>query len=175
MFKRLLFISAAVILAAAGLYFRAANTHTAKNQAAELVRTDAAGPSAPASLASLKAFVAGHMGASVSFTLQGSYDRAAAQAAAAATNANSQIYADAQKACGGKSDSVTQAKCNHAYLSAHLTNVAIPTPVPAPKLADYQYNLKAPFWAPDLAGALLLGAVVALGFSLPFGRRRSRH
>ncbi len=174
MSKRILFFVAAIVLIAAGLFFRASSSHTARNQVTELTKADLAAPTSPTLLANLKTFVASHMGASVSFTLQGSYDRAtaAAQAAAVAANATSQIYADAQKACAGKSDSVTQARCNQTYLSAHLTNTPAPAVVPAPKLADYKYNLKAPFWTPDLAGALMLGAVVALGFSLFAGRRR---
>jgi hypothetical protein len=174
MSKRMLFFLAAVILAGAGLYSRAASTRTARTQADALVRADAAA-AAPAQLASLKAFVGGHMGASVDFTLKGSYDRAGVAAAAAATTTttNSQIYAAAQASCGGKSDSITQARCNQAYLFAHLANVPPPVYVPAPKLTDYQYNLRAPLWTPDLAGALLLGAALATGAGFLIGRRRS--
>jgi hypothetical protein len=41
-------------------------------------------------------------------------------------------------------------------------------------LADFQYKLTAPFWTPDLAGALLLGALVAFGLALPINSKKSR-
>lgn len=177
MSKRILFAFAAVILAATGIFFRAASTHSARLAADDIVRLDTAGTDTATALASLKGFVAAHMGASVSFTLQGSYDRAQAraQAAAAVTTPSSQIYADAQKACAGKSDSITQARCNEAYLAAHLMAAApTPVPVPAPQLADYKYTLHAPWWTPDLAGALLLGAVAAAAYG-PITRKRKGH
>jgi len=178
--KRLLFFIAAVALIGTGFFFRASNGRTARAQADDLIHTDAQAASSDTALASLKSFVQDHMGASVSFTLKGSYDRAqaaaqtAATAVAAAAAAQAQIYADAQRACTSKADSLVQAHCNQAYLAAHLTNAPAPAPVPAPKLADYQYKLKSPIWTPDLAGALFIGGIVALGFSVPF-RRRGHH
>lgn len=164
--KAALFVLAAVLLAGTGLYLRSQNIKHAQAQADKLVATDNAAGNAAQELTDLKSYVKGHMGAAVSFTLQASYDRAAAaaKAAAAASAANSQIYADAQRLCSGKSDSITQARCNQDYLSKHLVNVAPAGPITEPKLSDYQYNLRAPFWTPDLAGALLLGAVAALVF-----------
>jgi hypothetical protein len=100
--------------------------------------------------------------------------QAAAQASAAAQAANSQIYADAQRLCSGKSDSITQAKCNQDYISKHLANVPLPTPVAEPKAADYQLKLSAPLWTPDLAGAAVLGAAAALVLLLVSGWRRKR-
>jgi hypothetical protein len=168
MSKRILFALATVLLAIAGIFFRASSTHTARLQADEIVKSDTAGADTTAAITSLKGFVAAHMGGSVGFTLKASYDRAqaAAQAAAAATTSNSQIYADAQKACSGKSDSITQARCNQAYIAAHLSTAPTPAPVPAPQLATYQYALHAPWWTPDLSGALLLGAAAAAGLGL---------
>ena len=175
MSKRILFIFAAVILAGAGIFYRATSAHSARLQADEIVKTDTAGGDTAAAFEALKNFAALHMGASTSFTLQGSYDRALAQSkAAVAAPSNSQVYADAQKACSGKSDSITQAKCNENYISAHLTSsTPAPTPAPAPKLADYQRTVKAPLWTPDLAGALLLGAAVAALAALIFRGRKA--
>jgi hypothetical protein len=175
MTKRLLFIAVAIILAAAGFYARSRNAQTAHTQANQLVRQDASGTDTTAALAALKDYVASHMGASADFTLAAAYARAtaAAQAAAAASAANSQISAQAQAHCAGKSDSITQARCNQAYLAQHLSNVPPPAPVAAPKAADYHYTLRAPVWTPDLAGALLLGSVIALAIAT-FGRWRRR-
>ena len=157
MTKRILYGLVAVVLAGAGFYFRAQNAQTAQAKIAQISQQDAvAGDTAPLR-AELKSFVASHMGISVKLTLHDSYARAqaAAQAATSVSATNSQIYTDAQHACAGKSDSVTQAKCNQDYLSKHLTNVAPATPVPEPKLADYQYNFQSPLWSPDLALSLI--------------------
>ncbi len=176
MSKRILFVFAAIVLAGAGIFFRASSTHSARAAADKIVQADTSGTSTASSLAELKNFVKLHMGASVNFTLKTSYDRAvtAATAAAVSASSNTQIYADAQKACSGKSDSITQAKCNQQYLAQHLTNTPAPSPVPAPVLADYQYKLVAPFWTPDLAGALFLGALGSLGFAALMGRNKGR-
>jgi hypothetical protein len=175
MTKRLPFLLAALALAGAGFYLDATNAREVHAQTKTLVNQDAAGEDTTTALADLRQFVAGHVGASTSFTLEGAYSRAqtAARAAAAASAANSQIYADAQRACAGKSDSITQARCNQEYLSKHLANLPAPTPVPEPRLADYQYQLVSPLWAPDLAGACFAGAAVAAVLALlGFIRRR---
>jgi Flp pilus assembly protein TadG len=168
MSKRILFVVAAVLLAVAGWYFRSVNAKSAHDQASHIIAQDQAGAATDAAQASLTAYVKSHMGSSVTYTLNGSYTRAeaTAKAAATATTGNSQIYADAQKACSGKSDSITQAKCNQDYLAKHLVNVPAPSPVAPPKPADYQRNLQAPIWTPDITGALWLGAAAALVFAL---------
>jgi hypothetical protein len=100
--------------------------------------------------------------------------QATAAAVSAASAASAKVYADAQAKCGGKSDSVTQAKCNHTYIAQHLAAVPTATPVAAPRLADFQYSLKSPLWTPDLSGALLLGSLTAFALSLLLTLRRSR-
>jgi hypothetical protein len=173
--KLVLFIVAAVALAGAGLYFRLDNAQEAKAQAENIIGQDAAGADTTAAQAALETYVKTHTGSTVSFTLNGAFARAeaAAKAAASAGAANSKIYADAQRACASKTDSVTQARCNHDYLSRHLVNVPNAAPVTAPKLSDYQKTFKAPLWTTDLAGALLLGAVAALALAaFSFWRRK---
>jgi len=164
MIKLVLFGVVALGLTAAGLYGRAANVKYARTQAAQVVSLDASGADAAAALAQLRSYAASHTGAGVTLTLAGSYSRAqtAAKAAAAASAANSQIYAAAQAACSGKSDSISQARCNQDYLAKHLVNLPAAAPVVQPQPADYRYELASPFWAPDLAGACFLGAAAAL-------------
>jgi hypothetical protein len=177
MSKRIFFLIAAVVLLGTGLFYRAASAHMARKLADQIVADDLAAKDTTAARASLKDFAAVHMGAAVNFTLKGSYDRATATANAAATVAdpNTQVYAAAQAACSGKTDSITQAKCNQAYLASHLVATPTPAPVVAPKLASYQYAVKSPLWSPDLAGALLLGSLAAfiIGFVInrPKGAR----
>lgn len=179
--KRLLFFLAGVVLAGLGLFFEAKDSHDAHTRANAIVQADqVAGcdmvtACGNGSIQDLQTFVKTHMGTSVSVTLNGSYTRAqsTSQAASAAQASNANVYAAAQAACNGKTDSLVQARCNEAYLQAHLP-ASTPAPVPAPKLSDYQFNLKAPFWTPDLAGALLLGSLIAfvlLLFSLLKPRR----
>ena len=163
--KHILFAGLALVLLGAGLIARSMSAREAKSQAAAILATDKASKPTTTELAALQDYVGLHMGSGVTVTLEGTYarDQAAALAASKA-NDNSKIYADAQAACAGKSDSVTQAKCNQAYLAARLVGPT-PTPVPAPKLANYQYKLTSPAWTPDIAGALLLGAAAALGMA----------
>jgi hypothetical protein len=173
MSKRILFILAALALGFAGLYFRTLNAKAAATREDTILAQDRAGTDPAASIADLKTYVSAHMGTSVQFVLTDSYDRALA-AAKPAGPSTSQVYADAQRVCSGKSDSITQARCNEAYIQQHLTAAPAPTPLPQPKLADYQYSFKAPLWTSDLPGALFLGAAVALIFAFAGLRRRRR-
>jgi hypothetical protein len=162
--KRTLFVVAAIALTLAGLVVRYENNRQARSLAVTVQQQDLSGASTTVSSANLLAYVNSHMGASITYTLTGSFNRAVAQSNAAATAASSdsQIYAAAQAACSGKTDSITQAKCNQAYLSSHLSSMQQTAPDAQPQLASYQHSLKAPTWTPDLAGALLLGALAAL-------------
>lgn len=175
MSKRMLFVLVAVILAAAGLYVQWSDTAYAKSQVQAIEAADQAGQSTTADIASLKTFVANHMGTSVQIQLSGSYHRAQAAASAASNRAttsqqsNAQVYADAQQACMSKANSIVQAECNAAYLQAHLNGAnpsPTPSPVPQPQLARYQMTLTAPTWTPDLAGSLMVGSILALGLTL---------
>ncbi len=163
MTNRVIFIIVAVVLVAAGLYFRSQNSKSAKAQVAQILNLDTDASDTATPIANLKTYVNGHMGASAVFTLDGAYQRAqtAAGAAAAQAAANAQVYAAAQAACSGHTDSITQAECNQRYLSQHLVTETPAGTSTTPQLVDYQYNLRAPFWTPDAAGACLLGAALA--------------
>lgn len=173
--KHILFAILAVALLAGAFLARSASLREAKKQADAIAAADKASQPTADAVVALKNYVALHMGSSVTVTLEGSYARAQAAAVAASkASDNSKIYADAQVACAGKSDSVTQAKCNQAYIASRLVSPT-PTPVPAPKRADYQQKLSSPAWTPDLTGALLLGAAAALGMaSVTWLRERRR-
>jgi hypothetical protein len=166
--KRYLFVTIGIALLVAGLYVRHQNGQAARSQAADIVKADAAGADTTTAQADLQSFARLHTGASVTYMLQGSYDRAVAAAKtanAAASAANSQIYLDAQRACAGRTSSVIQAQCNQEYLARRLQAVPA-TQVPAPKQPDYQRSAPSPLWAPDLAGSLSLGGLLALIFGI---------
>jgi hypothetical protein len=143
---------------------RSQNQAQARRDTAAVVAADIAGTSTVASEAALTDFVESHTGATVSYTLQGSYDRAVAAAKAvnaAASAANSQIYAEAQRLCSGKTDSLTQARCNQDYLGKHLQSLSAPAAT-TPGVDSFRRQLKSPVWALDLAGALLTGCAAAV-------------
>ena len=169
-------IVVAVLLAAGGFYVASSSKQEASKQVKAIVAADLLAQDVAPQLKTLKDYVAGHMGAGATITLSGAYQRAqaAAQAAASVQNSNSQIYAQAQAACAGKSDSITQAKCNQDFLASHLQNVPPPVAVPQPKLADYQYQYRAPLWTADTAGLLFLGSIAALAALLIGLRKRTR-
>ncbi len=165
MSKRLLFFVA--ILAAIGAIWLTHHDQDKVNQQVKIIQAaDAATQSTVSTIQSLKNYIAGHMGTSAKFTLTGQYNRdvAAAQAAALVQAQNSQIYAAAQRLCSGKADSIVQAKCNAAYLQAHLVPIPASAPLTAPNLTHYSYNFQSPFWTPSMAGALWVGALVALAY-----------
>jgi hypothetical protein len=174
--KSLLFVGAAVILAGLGLFFQARNAATSRTLATSVVNDDQNQVPATADIQLLKDFVGSHMGSSVTYTLTGSYNRAQAQAQAAQAvqNSVSQIYADAQKACSGKTDSITQARCNTAYINAHIATLPPAGATTPPNIASYTYKLRSPIWTADLAGALFLGAAAAAAMFV-FTLRRRRY
>lgn len=175
---KFIYLPLAIILAAAGIILVQHNNQTAKQQSDAIITADNAGQDTTAALAQLKTYVKDHSDTQVGFTLTAAYQRAQAAAAAqaAATAGNAQVYADAQKACSGHTDSITQAKCNEQYLAAHLQALPAPSPVVAPKSADFQYDLHGPVWTPDGAGLSFAGAVVAAVLAIigiAMGRRRA--
>ena len=178
MMKRIFFVLAAAALGFAGLYFRGQSSAEAGRRADAIVEQDLAGQNPASAIEALKAYIAAHMGASVDFTLTGAYDRdLATYNAAKASTDQSQLYVEAQKACSGRSDSITQARCVTNYVQSRLaTATPAPSIPPEPKLSKYRYNLRAPLWSPDLPGALFLGAVLSALFAVGglFVRRR-RH
>ncbi len=168
-----IFLAIAGLLAGAGLLVQYQNGQAARSKAASIEAADQQGLNTKTELDSLRRYVAGHMGASVKVTLEGSYERAqaAAQKAAADTQAAiAKVYVDAQLACVGQKNPVLQAKCNQDYVAAHPAPAT--SSVLAPQLADYQYDLRSPLWAPDLAGWLLLGSLSALAGSIAGFLRR---
>lgn len=173
--KKLFLLIAAVALVS-GLGLRHQNSQTLHSLAEAVVAADAAGQDVAAPLARVQKFASDHMSAPLRIVLQASHRRATelAQTSAQPGVTNAKVYAEAQAACAGRGDSVTQARCNQDYVSKHLAPATIPTPVVAPKLSDYTHEIRSPLWTPDLAGMTVGVAAVVLvaGIVMPGRRRR---
>ena len=152
----------AVALAVCGWQI-AVHRHYVQTQTAAITAQDQAGLDPSATEVAVNTYVHTHMLTSTSVFLKASYDRAVAASQSTATESNGQVYAAAQAACASHADSIVQANCVQAYLSAHSTTGANPqAPAPAPAKADYTKTFIAPNWTEDSAGIALLLALVAL-------------
>ena len=174
--KRVLpFVIAAVLLAGAAITSRQYN-HAIASDVATLLAGEHSGSATAVTPATIQVKVHQHMATRATFVRQEAYNTAVAQAqvSAQAQATNSQIYAAAQAACGGKTDSITQAKCNAQYLSQHLVTVPTAAPLVAPKLGDYTYDFRAPVWTPDTTGLLAGGALLLVIIGVVINIRR-RH
>ena len=146
-----------------------ANQLTAVITAADQNGQDTAGPQQV-----LKTYVHRHMAVSETVFLSGSYGRAAQAAQSEANPAsNGQVYAQAQAACAGHADSITQANCVQSYVASHATASANPQAVTQPTKAAFTKKFTAPSWTADSAGigfAIMLVAIAA-GFYATLMRR----
>lgn len=166
---RYLFIAAAVCLLA-GIWQLAGNAKQSSALRSQILAKDAAGQDPTTDLATLKTFAATHMAAGVKVELAAAYQRDTS-AAQAAAQPNGQIYANAQKACASKADSITQARCVTDYVNKNLKPTAT---VSMPDHSKYVYDFTSPTWTPDAAGALMLGTAGLLGLAI-FSSLRRRH
>ena len=138
------------------------NQQSVSDQMNQMAAYDAQGKATTAQQQQLKQFIESHTGLSAQLFLQSSFERAEEAAKAAANPSSSgQLYAQAQAACGGKSDSVTQARCVQQYIAARGPANPNPQPVVAPSRADYTFEAKSPMIVADTVGLLLI-AMVAL-------------
>jgi hypothetical protein len=161
---RLLLVATAIIFLIIGLILRSSYQRTTNTMAAQVQAQDNLATDPAASIAALKTYVQQHGGTHAEFTLLAGYQRAvtAAQTAAAAQATNSQIYAAAQMACGGKTDSITQAKCNAQFLSQHLVSVPTTAPVDPPQKSSFIYSFVGPVMTSDLSGLSFLASLMLL-------------
>lgn len=159
-----------LLLLGAGIWLAVANQSQAKAQVAAIIAKDNSGQDTAADLSALKTYAASHTNGSATVTLVAAYERAQAQAKAQAEagSASAKLYGAAQQACAGRTDSITQARCVADYVSKRLVAAPVPSQIPAPKASDYTFTYSSPMWAPDGAGASLLGGIAAfllLGFA----------
>jgi len=150
----------AMAVALAGCYLLINNRQAAVTQAKAIVTKDQAGTDITTDQIKLKAFAASHMKVNVVYVLQGSYDRAVAEAKAKANSSNA-MYAAAQASCDKRGvDSIRQSQCVAAYIAA---NGQVTTDVKLPNVADYTYQIAGPAWTFDAAGlAFVVAAILAV-------------
>jgi hypothetical protein len=160
--KKRYLIIVAIFATIAGLISLGITHQQAVAMVQQIISKDKVGDNTTADIAVLTDFVHSHTRASVSFVLEGSYQRAATAAQQAATpQANSSVYAAAQAACTVRNP-VTTANCIMSYIQAHSAPGAQPKPVALPDQTTFTYQLNAPAWAPDVAGLSFLAALLCL-------------
>lgn len=172
------FFAVSFIALVAAVGFLIYHQRTANGMATKIEQADVAAQDAAMteSLAQLDRYVQSHMGVSAMVQLKGSYERATAAAkAAAGSQNNSQIYAQAQAACA-KGDSITQSKCISAYVSSRSAPATNPQPVTMPEVADYTKSYYGSSWSMDGTGIALIVSMVtaAWGLFLLLYRPRSK-
>lgn len=159
--KRYLIIAAA-IATLIGLVELGVTRNQAISQAQSIIAKDKVGDDTKADLTKLTDYIHNHTRTSVTFTLEGSYQRAAQAAQQAAIpQANSNVYAAAQAACNSKNP-VAMATCIQTYVQTHAPAGAQPHPVALPDVNAYTYHLNSPAWAPDVVGISFLVALIGL-------------
>lgn len=133
-----------------------ANARQAASLRDQVAAKDQAGQDTTSDQVALEQFSHSHMNATVRLELMGSYGRAVA--ASQPATPSGALYAQAQAACAGKSDSIVQAKCVTDYVSKRLPAPAAPVAPPDRSLFTKEFH--SPAWTPDLAGLALLGSLV---------------
>ena len=143
-----------------GCYLLVQNRQNAVTHAKAIVAKDRAQADVTTDQIKLKAYGATHMKVNVVYVLEGSYDRAVAEAKAKASGSNA-MYAAAQASCDKRGvDSIRQSQCVAAYIAARgqtASNVALP------QIANYTYNVVGPAWTFDNAGlAFIIAFILAV-------------
>jgi hypothetical protein len=175
-------IIATVVTAVCISALRANNEHMASLRQA-VYTADQNNGDLQAALQSLQAYVTSHMNTSLSsgpnavyppIQLKYTYQRLLDSESAAAAQANSQLYTDAQSYCQGQIPTGFSGRyrvpCIEQYVESHDTTLpTIPT-------ALYEFDFVSPQWSPDLAGWTMLAAIVSwLLFIVTFGVRKWLH
>lgn len=163
MTKQILVIVGILLLGAGG-WLATSNHKEAQTQANAIVAKDNSGQAVDADLSILKTYAATHTNGGIKVTLSASFQRAQAQALAQseAAASSTKLYSEAQQACSGRTDSITQSRCVQDYVSKRLVAAPAPSQVAAPKASDFVFAYGSPLWTPDAAGSCLLGGVAAL-------------
>lgn len=163
MVKPVYFFGLAIILAIASMIALRYNMQTAASMRQDVLQKDQAGQDVSQDIQELRQYVLNHAQTSVSFELTASYERAVKKAENEASETETgRLYQQAQEVCDRQGvSSVAQAQCVQNYVNARLNPGQNPKPFEPPERTDFMYSFASPAWAPDLAGFLLLGALIS--------------
>lgn len=160
--KRYLLILA-VLAFLFGVIQLARNSNNAIALKNQVLARDAAGQNATTELEDLNKFVKSHMNASITFTRESAYHQAVANANPKPA-VSGEVYAKAQAACAGRSDSVTQARCVTDYLARNAPTTQA-QPAALPNVEDYTVSLVSPRYTTDLAGLSFMVSTIAVALA----------
>lgn len=159
---RYFFIIALIALVVGGGQLVSHQKH-ASRMAVKILGQDVAGGDTQASRDALSSYSKSHMGTSQKLFLIGSYTRAKAEASAAINPiSNGKVYAEAQKTCSGRTDSISQSKCVQVFITTHMVANPNPKLLPQPKAADYTKTYPSPGFSFDSAGISILIALASV-------------
>lgn len=171
--KPIIVIIIFLALAYGAISARANNHREAVARASAIVAADQNGePTAPL-LSALKSYISKHTGSSIILKLGGSYARAQAAATASTKSQEitGQLYAEGQATCASKADSLVQARCVQAYVTARLKALSIAPVSPPPNPNDYTISYSAPEFTFDtatiLGGLSILSLLGGFFWALP--------
>lgn len=157
-----IFLALALVAAFFGLTQLYGNAKHAAALRDAIVAADGQGSDVTGSLTDLGNFVHTHMAANTTVFLAGSYNRAdAAYQASLAPSVSGQLYAEAQKACASRADSIVQARCVTDYVQKRLQPVNS-QPAPKPDKKTYTHAFISPPFASDSAGLAFMTAAICV-------------
>lgn len=143
------------------------NSQGAKERYDALIAADKAGGDVEGALTDLREFIYGHMNTTIGsptgvyppIQLKGTYDRLVAAEEQRIKAANSGLYDEATAYCEPRFPAGQLAngrvQCVADYV---LARGVVAKPIPD---GLYKFNFVSPVWSPDLAGFLLIGAVLS--------------
>jgi hypothetical protein len=159
------FFGLAVVLTLCALLALRYNMVTVERMQQAIIEKDKTGENVTTDIEELRKFALSHSQSSVQFTLTGRYERAQQKAEDEAVERQTgKLYEQAQAACDRPGvSSIAQAECVQKYVSARLKPGQNPQPYEPPEPSDPEFSvlIASPAWAPDLAGFLLLGALLS--------------
>lgn len=158
------FFAASAIALIVAVGFLIYHQRTANDMARQVEQADLAAFSlidTTKAYAAAERYTKSHMGVTVSIEMMGEYKRQLSLAQAGqGTQANPQVYAAAQAACGMR-DSVSQSRCISTYVNNNSAPGANPQPTEIPQRASFTKTFRGASWTLDGTGVALVLSIMA--------------
>lgn len=166
--KARFFLILALVLTILTVFALRANNEEMVRLRNAVYQADKSGQNVQGALNNLQSYVTSHMNTSLTsgntsvyppIQLKYTYQRLVQAQNNSSANSNSKIYSDAEYYCQSKIpvgfSGRYRVPCIEQYISTHgLNNGAIPTSL-------YEFDFISPSWSPDLAGWLVIAAIIA--------------